>query len=189
MGRAALATLLALVALSAAVPALGARGSDPFARYLASADVCPGANDAAAEGVAGTRTMSCLLNFARRRNGLAPLRLDGRLNRAAELKVAENVRCGEFSHTACGAPFTDVFRRSGYLSGAKRYQIGENLAWGSFELGTPRSIVEAWLNSPGHRENLFRPIWREMGLAVVRPETFLGNEQVSLWANEFGARS
>jgi uncharacterized protein YkwD len=189
MARVVLAMLLALSALAVALPASGARGTDPYTRFLAPESVCPGANDAALEGVPSTKTMSCLLNFARRRNGLAALRLDVRLNRAAQLKVDDNVRCSDFSHTACGVAFSDVFRRAGYLSGAKSYQIGENLAWGSFELGTPRSIVDAWLNSPGHRENLFRPIWREMGLAVSHPASFLGNRQVSLWANEFGTRS
>jgi uncharacterized protein YkwD len=188
MRRAAVVATLTVLGLAVVLPASGGRASGPYTRYLPPAGACPGAEDPARVDGTALRTMSCVLNYARRQDGLSPLRLDQRLNKAARLKVEDNVRCDEFSHTACGTPFNAVFRRSGYLDGARSYQIGENLAWGSFALGSPRSIVEAWLNSPGHRENLFRTTWREMGLAVVRPPTFLGEQQVALWANEFGAR-
>jgi hypothetical protein len=188
MGRVAFVAAILLFALGV-VPAFGEGGGGRYARYVASDDVCPGADDTATTDDAALRTMGCLLDYARRRQGLSTLRLDPRLNRAARLKLDDNLRCGEFSHTACGSPFSSVFRRAGYLSGARSYRIGENLAWGTYGLGSPRSIVEAWLDSPGHRENLFRSSWREMGIALARPTAFLGHGQVVLWANEFGTRS
>ena len=62
------------------------------------------------------------------------------------------VRKRYFSHTSrSGNDMGDRIRSQGYLSGARSWMIGENLAWGSGERSTPRSIVRAWMNSPGHR--------------------------------------
>jgi uncharacterized protein YkwD len=46
--------------------------------------------------------------------------------------------------------------------------LGENLAWGTGEYGTPRGIVNAWLASPAHRANLLRPGFRRIGLGELQ---------------------
>jgi hypothetical protein len=39
-------------------------------------------------------------------------------------------------------------REAGYISGSQNsFQVGENIAWGTLWLGTPRSIVAAWMAS------------------------------------------
>jgi uncharacterized protein YkwD len=45
---------------------------------------------------------------------------------------------------------------------------GENLAWGTAELATPAAIVGAWMRSPGHRSNILRRTFRDIGLGVVQ---------------------
>jgi uncharacterized protein YkwD len=175
------------VALLGAVPSAGAAD---FEQYLVPPSVCPGQANPGARAATKLRAMRCLLNHARKKRGLEPLRRHWKLDRAARLKLRDNVRCDEFSHTACGKPFISVFKRSGYVTQATwSYSVGENLAWGQGLLGTPRSIVLAWLRSDGHRRNLFSTVWREMGVAYRLEAHFLGYENVALWANTFGRRS
>ena len=172
-----------LVLAPTAVPA-------DYSRYLAPASVCPNQANPAASVTRKVRAMRCLLNYARKERGLRALRWNDRLDRAAALKLGDNVRCDEFSHTACGKPFLSVFRRSRYLTASTGgYSVGENLAWGQGSLGTPRLILLAWLRSDGHRHNLFRRDWREMGVAYRFDGRFEGHDNVALWANEFGRRS
>ena len=44
---------------------------------------------------------------------------------------------------------------------------GENLAWGTGAEATPVRIVKGWMNSPGHRENILRPEFRQVGVGVA----------------------
>ena len=74
-------------------------------------------------------------------------------------------------------------RSTGYRGG-----IGENLYIASGRWGAPRVAVDAWLNSPGHRENLFSSEWREQGMALVTKQRFGDYRNVSLWVNVFGDR-
>lgn len=132
--------------------------------------------------------MTCLVNYARSQGGLKPLRSSAALFEAGQLRLAASIRCNTLSHDACGEPFEAVFRRSGYLKGAVHYVLGENLGWGQGELGSPRALMEAWLRSPPHRANLLRPVYRELGVAVLASDSFLGYRGVRLWATEFGSR-
>jgi hypothetical protein len=45
--------------------------------------------------------------------------------------------------------------------------VGENIGWGQGALTTPRSIVDAWMASPGHRENLLSRDYTEVGLGAL----------------------
>jgi uncharacterized protein YkwD len=132
--------------------------------------------------------MTCLVNYARTRRGLKPLRSSAALLAAGRLRLAASIRCNTLSHDACGEPFEAVFRQSGYLTGAVHYVLGENLGWGQGQLGSPRALMEAWLRSPPHRANLLRPVYRELGVAVLTSNSFLGYQGVQLWATEFGSR-
>ncbi len=65
---------------------------------------------------------------------------------------------------------------------------GENLYLGPGEFGRPRVAVDGWLNSTGHRENLFRADWSEQGVALVEVPLFEGQPDVALWVSQFGQR-
>lgn len=132
---------------------------------------------------AQARELACLVTSVRAANGLRPLRIDTRLARAARLKLADNVRCGDFSHTACGRPFTAVFEAAGYRGA----EVGENLAWAQGTLASPRQVLRSWLASPGHRANLLSPRFTEIGIALARPDSFADLQGVVLWATTFGA--
>ena len=126
--------------------------------------------------------MRCLLDWARRERGLPALTMNETLSRSASLKGNEIVRCGDFSHTPCGTAFERTFRTAGY--GGR--MTGENLAWGASLARTPRVLMDGWLHSTGHRENLFRPDWREQGLALVEVDTFLGSGPAAIYIHQFG---
>ena len=97
-------------------------------------------------------------------------------------KANEIVRCHNFSHTACGqVPDADV-RAVGY-----RGAFGENLYIAGGRYGSPRVALDGWLNSPGHRENLFRPQWRAQGIAVLKLDRFGPYHKMTLWVSHFGS--
>ncbi|HUZ99780.1 MAG TPA: CAP domain-containing protein [Gaiellaceae bacterium] len=167
----------------------GTRVGD-YTAYVAPAQVCVGAGAVSASVASEQRAMSCVVNWARVKRGLKPLRSNAELVFAGKLKLSDSVRCNAFSHTPCGTQFLSVFERSGYVaSSVPLWTVGENLAWGQGVTGSPRATIVAWLNSPHHRANLFSATWTDMGIAYQAPATFLGHEGVTLWANEFGTHA
>ncbi len=130
--------------------------------------------------------MRCMTNFARQRLGIPKLDANRRLGRSAHHKALDIVRCDSFSHSACGRGFTYWMRREGYLSGGC-WRAGENIAWGTGSLGTVRSIFEAWMHSPGHRENILDPSYDSLGVGlVVGPLD--GYSPADVWVQHFGER-
>lgn len=179
-----LATEMATAARTAP-PDRGVKTS--YERYVAPLELCPYSDSTSASAATQKKALACLINYARKRKGLQrPLTLNGKLAAAAGFKLADNVRCNEFSHTACGKPFPSVFQRAGYANRKRGYSVGENLAWGSGELRAPAEIMRSWLDSKAHRKNLFEPRWREMGVGFRRDTSFLGHRGVTLWASAFG---
>jgi hypothetical protein len=55
----------------------------------------------------------------------------------------------------------------GYLHGGDDWVVGENIGWGQGPLSTPRAMVNAWMNSAGHRENILADDYREIGLGLA----------------------
>jgi uncharacterized protein YkwD len=124
----------------------------------AAQEGCPGQGRANAAPAIQERAMLCLVNRARLARGLGPLEVLVPLERAAAHKSGDVIRCDEFSHEACGRPFTYWTDRFGYRSCAE----GENIAWGSGSYATPRAIFGMWMHSQGHRENVRGAhIWTE----------------------------
>jgi len=178
--------VVATAALAAALASSALASTDEAERLLAPPGSCPSSMSASAPTAVQLRAMACLVSYARVHAGLAPLQISTVLDRAAALKIDADVRCGQFSHTPCGAGFLSVFSRVGYTSGSSVFAVGENLAWAS--RGSPREVMNMWLHSPEHLSNLLSRKWREFGLGVRAGFDFLGVRDASLWANEFGAR-
>jgi uncharacterized protein YkwD len=172
--------ILTVTALSTALPA--AAQAAPGQGLAAPAGACAGADSSTGSSASQVRAMRCLVGATRRSAGVGALRSDSTLARAARLKGGRIEACGSFSHTPCGAPFSAVFRAAGWRRGT----MGENIAFGSAALGTPRAILNAWLQSPGHRANLLNRRFRLHGLAV-RSATLPGVGTVRLWVHTFGA--
>jgi uncharacterized protein YkwD len=132
----------------------------------------------------------CLLNKKRRTHGLRRLRGNGRLHRAAGRHTVDMARRHYFSHTSIsGASFLDRIRRTGYLRRARSWSVGENIAWGTGELSTPRSIVRAWMRSPGHRANILNGRFGEIGIGISFGAPVRSSARpAATYTTDFGAR-
>jgi uncharacterized protein YkwD len=58
-------------------------------------------------------------------------------------------------------------RATGYISSSRIGEVGENIGWGTLGDATPRAIVAAWMDSPGHRANILDPRFRDTAVGVV----------------------
>jgi uncharacterized protein YkwD len=153
---------------------------------------CPG-EDVQAAGLTEDQlqdSVTCLINERRADNGLRPVRVNDTLRQAAFQHSADMVNDGYFAHTAPGgSTFIDRIESVGYMRGARSWLVGENLVWGSGEMSSPASMVEAWMNSPPHRENLLRARFREVGVSAVKgtPVTASDDNGVTI-SSEYGYR-
>ncbi|MBA2332450.1 MAG: CAP domain-containing protein [Actinobacteria bacterium] len=114
-----------------------------------------------AQGASLSSTETALLeavNAARAVNGAPPLKVDHALVRAARAHTNTLIRTNVLTHGSFGSRL-DSF-------GARGPHFGENLAWGTGSLSSARSLVRAWLASPGHRANLLRPGFRRIGIGA-----------------------
>jgi hypothetical protein len=155
--------------------------NDPWRDWLADELTCPGGESAGAPPAAQAATMLCLVNYARRREGVPPLVQSPVLDVSAAEKALDIVRCDEFEHAACGKAPDEVAREVGY-PGA----WGENLYVAEGPLVVPRVALDKWLNSDGHRENLFRPEWRAIGLARLPDANVDRIRDGVIWVQHFG---
>jgi uncharacterized protein YkwD len=134
----------------------------------------------------------CLVNVQRARHDLAPLSANDELTKAAQAYSARMVRDRFFAHvTPAGTTLTSRIRKgTDYLGGSVRdWSLGENLAWGSRSLGTPRATVRAWMASSGHRHNILNGQFRDIGVGVApgAPATVRG--RAATYTTEFGYRA
>ena len=132
------------------------------------------------------------LNLVRLEHGLRQLRLSPSLTEAADNHSLAMVKAGYFAHESPdGSHFARRIKRLLQAAAARRkWRVGENLIWRTDRL-TARAAVAAWLASPGHRENLLGPKFREVGISAVRalgaPGVY-GHRCVVVLTVDFGAR-
>lgn len=102
-----------------------------------------------------------LVNEIRKQNGLKELTTDWQLSRVARYKSQDMKNNNYFSHTSptYGSPF-DMMKSFGisYRS------AGENIAKGQ---KTPQAVVNAWMNSAGHRANILNSSYTHIGVGYV----------------------
>jgi uncharacterized protein YkwD len=172
-------TPLRVLALSVA---LGALLAAP-AHALACGSVHADANRASVKQV--DIATVCLLNDERRAHGLRPLRINRKLSLASARHARSMAQHKYFAH----GDFVGRIRAAHYLAGASSWIVGENIAWGSSNLGTPSSIVDAWMNSPPHRANILSPQFREIGIGVSRGAPVAGVSDGVTYATDFGRKN
>lgn len=132
----------------------------------------------------------CLINNERAADGEAALIANPELEAAAEAHAQELVSEDYFAHISpAGETPTDRIRGTGYIpSASDGYLIGENLAWGTLSLATPRAIVAAWIASPEHRANILEARYLETGVGVTDavPSSVGEGAPGATYAQEFG---
>jgi uncharacterized protein YkwD len=138
---------------------------------------------------AETSTM-CLINQERAREGELPLVANGMLAQAAAAHTNDMVTGDYFAHVSMGGetPLERV-ERSGYIPNSSvGYTVGENLAWGTLYLATPRSIVAAWMASPEHRANILNGEYRDSAIAIApsAPPSLADGQPGATYTQEFG---
>jgi uncharacterized protein YkwD len=100
----------------------------------------------------------CLINEERAAHGLPGLRADDRLNNSAQSWSNRMVATHSFTH---GANFAARISAAGF----RWSSAGENIATGFV---TPRQVVNGWMASAGHCENILSPTYRDVGTGVNR---------------------
>jgi uncharacterized YkwD family protein/spore coat assembly protein SafA len=103
-----------------------------------------------------------LVNKVRAQNGLQLLTNNWELERVARYKSADMMQKKYFSHTSptYGSPFTMMQNFGIRFSAA-----GENIAMGQ---RTPEEVMNAWMNSPGHRSNILSPSYTQIGVGFAK---------------------
>jgi uncharacterized protein YkwD len=158
---AAIALALALLSPS---PAAAAGGSSERARGCPYARTLP----AKATNKQSRIAIRCLVNRRRAAHGMGDLKVSKRLRKAASGHSRAMVRYDFFSHySLSGRTFERRIRLAGYLAGARSWRVGEVIAAGTGRRGTARSIVKAWMQSPGHREQILTRGYRHLGVGVA----------------------
>lgn len=117
------------------------------------------------------------INAARASHGVAPLRLDVRLFRAARGHTADMLHRQYFAHGS-----VDGRARA---AGAPGPVYGEDLAWSTGL--TPQWVVARWLASPRHRAVMLRPGFRRIGIAISFG-SFAGNPGAGIVTADFAGR-
>lgn len=103
-----------------------------------------------------------LTNVQRSKQGLQLLKSNWQLSRVARYKSQDMINKGYFAHTSptYGSPFTMM-----ESFGIRFSSAGENIAKGQ---RTAQDVVNAWMNSSGHRANILSPSYSEIGVGLAK---------------------
>ncbi len=104
--------------------------------------------------------LTALTNEERLKNNIPALLKSALLQEAAEMKVKDMITYGYISHnTPDGKPPWYWLDLAGY----KYTTAGENIA---IDFRYSKDAESAWMNSPGHRENILKREYTQVGTAV-----------------------
>ena len=184
MDRNTWARLLALGCLAASIVGFSAPAAS--ADLLAPRSKCDGQQNIRAPEPRQEDALRCLIAYARDSAGVQRLGSNSALERSAGRKAGDVMRCG-FAHTACGNSPDKWVHKYGYSSGAGSWRFGENLAWGKSRRGTARNVLQAWLQSSGHRATLFTGSFEHLGIGLRRGG-FSGHRDAGVWVLQLGCR-
>jgi uncharacterized protein YkwD len=175
------ACTLALVAAGAAAD--GAQAGSPCTKY----------GDQRADELRDRQARAairCLLNRKRHQHGMSRLDNDKKLQRASQKHTEMMMKKACFSHQCPGEGSLEARLRSvAYLlSGLLRWTYGENIAYGGDHYGTPKTIMNAWMNSSGHRANILNPAFRDVGVGVEPGIPGNPHSKGGTYTTDFGMR-
>lgn len=118
----------------------------------------PGEDNDTAQGDYASQVVA-LVNAERAKYGLSALKADSRVQQAAQVRAAETVQ--SFSHTR---PNGSSFSTALTEVGVSYTRSGENIAYGQ---STPQQVVNAWMNSSGHRANILNESFTTIGVGYT----------------------
>lgn len=145
---------------------------------IATADIAA----LSAQAAVDSQSILQLHNQERVKNGLGELKLNSSLNKSAKLKAQAMLASDCWDHYCPeGKSPWDFFIQAGY----DYVYAGENLAEG---FTSNSKVFSAWMNSQTHRENILRPEFDEVGIAIEYGY-FQGIENNAVIVVHFGRRS
>jgi uncharacterized protein YkwD len=134
------------------------------------------------------RAVACLINRRRLHHGLHRLRVSIPLDVAAQAHSDAMATGNFYSHEGDGTPASRA-QAAGYISGARAWEIGENLDWGSGKAASPRAIVVDWMRSPEHRSVMLTGSFRQIGVGVTDGSPMSPDVQnAAMFTADFGFR-
>jgi uncharacterized protein YkwD len=137
------------------------------------------------------KAILCLLNEQRAKHGLPAFNRNRKLQRASQKHSARMTGSGCFEHQCPGEG--DLVARLGsvdyLLGGLVRWICAENIAWGTTTVGTPSAIMDAWMNSAGHRANILNRDLREVGVGFAKGSPANADAPAGTYTTDFGDRS
>jgi uncharacterized YkwD family protein/spore coat assembly protein SafA len=103
-----------------------------------------------------------LVNIQRTKAGLQALTQNWQLSRVARYKSQDMIDRGYFAHNSptYGSPFKMM-----ESFGLRYSAAGENIAMGQ---QSPAQVMNAWMNSPGHRNNIMSPSFTQIGVGLAK---------------------
>jgi len=129
----------------------------------------------------------CLLNERRAAAGLAPLTANASLNTTAERYAQYMVSDEHFAHQdESGHNVVWRVLQDDPTLSDRWLVIGENLGWGTYALATPRAMVEGWMESPTHRDNILYARYDEIGIGIVDGAPVAGRTNALTYTTVFG---
>ena len=121
-----------------------------------------------------------LTNHERTQAGLEPLQLSLQLSNVSQKHSWDMATNDFFGHT--GSNGSSAVARAQTEDYPYPY-VGENIAAG---YSTPEAVVKAWMNSPGHRDNILNPYYQEIGIGYYHLEHDTGNVNYKdYWTQNF----
>jgi uncharacterized protein YkwD len=177
-----------LVAGLLLAPTAGAAPAAPrtpiAARDCPGRDLVPTADDLGAVRAA----IVCLHSQIRVEHGLPSFAENATLRRAATAHSTDMVASGYFEHTGpSGTTLVDRLFGAHYVGRNQTWVVGENLAWATGVDATPASVMRLWMASPGHRANILRRSYRDVGVGIVTGVPSDGTAGATFTA-DFGGR-
>ena len=124
------------------------------------------ASESSLERLAGpARALHERVNEVRRERNLVPFVTDAAVARIAQAHADEMAAYGYVSHTDRAGRNPLERAQAAGLSGFRL--LAENIGASSIRGDRVESVVEEWLRSPSHRENLLTPAFRASGIGVA----------------------
>lgn len=111
----------------------------------------------------GKKTIQ-LVNEEREKQGLSPLIYDPSLNQLAIIKVQDILEHEYFDHES---PYYGHPWDMATLYDYEFSSFGENIAR---YLSTPKEAMKAWMASDTHRENMLKPTYTHIGVAIKKDD-------------------
>ncbi|HYG74296.1 MAG TPA: CAP domain-containing protein [Planctomycetota bacterium] len=102
-------------------------------------------------------------NQQRMNEGLEPLKANETLMKAARDHSANMAKQNILSHELDGKGAEDRIKELGY----EFFTVGENVAYND---ASPQAAVDSWMQSPGHRANILKRDFTEIGVGIVKNE-------------------